>query len=474
MTHKESASRRAIEVLIRESGKGEKTEHRLDAALALLPYQPDKAIPLIIKSLEEGNLNNAFTDAAVDSLSRYLTPSLLRRSRRILKKDHSTRWALRLISVAGNPADLDLMESYFLSPEADAYLIPILLHYGKDAAPLLGNLMHYSALKSCIAAKMLTEMGFTFHYDDMERYAGNNLCLAWTLASVDAESGCDIVLSHLASDKVETRRSAAYGVGRLEDSTYLPVLVKLLRDEDSETACNAAFSLGFLGDTSGAELLRETAKDTETFIGDNARTLFPKLPDALVEPVLYHFLESDHGKPTLEALDAAGTLKDSNAVDYIIKLLSFQNPAIQRAALDALGDIGLVSTRGYVRPFLDSSSAQLRVGALLALGKLKDIFVVPRLNLMLFWEPASDGMWIRHPIVDALTTIGSKEALPALALVIDDNDPFLTLKVLDFFAQKAGKDYIEYVEPALEDSIATLRIKAAAAILAMSKTEVLR
>jgi|GEM_PF-5002061 len=81
-------------------------------------------------------------------------------------------------------------------------------------------------------------------------------------------------------------------------------------------------------------------------------------------------------------------------------------------------------------------------------------------------------MVIRHPIVDALMMIGTEETLPALAAALKSADPYLALKILDYFNRKANSSHLEYVEPFLTDSLPPLQIRAAATVLAISQRQV--
>jgi HEAT repeat protein len=363
------------------------------------------------------------------------------------------------------------MERYFLSPIADPGMIPLLASYGKDATPLLERLLHRSYEESCRAALLITELGDTVHYDEMEDYGENNLCLAWNLARLQPERARPLMLAHLSSNNPMDRRQAVYSLESIGDSSYLPLLRELTRDTDALVSSNAAFALGSFGDTSGAEILRKAARDTESVTGQNAERLLSQLPEALIAPVLYPLLSADHGAATQRAAKAAGELHDFASVPYLLELLKIEDLTLQLYVLDALGEIGMTDAREPVRGFLDSEDIKLKTAAMLAAGALKDTAVVGRLNLMLFWEvgPWEETGWIRHPIVDALAMIGDTSALPALALTLNDGDPYLSIKVLGFFREHASSDYIPYVEPFLQSPVAPLRIEAAAAILAMAE-----
>lgn len=466
-----AAVKHSFEILEDDLAFNRSIDFRIQAGLLLLPYRPREASFAIVKTLQTGRASAQLTDSTADYLASYLSPRLLRYTRRAMKNTLPPRWALRLVSYEGAPKDLKAMERYLLSPVADPGMIPLLASYGDDAIPLLERLLHRSYEESCRAALLITELGDTVHYDEMEDYGKNNLCLAWNLARLQPERARPLMWAHLLSKNPMVRRQAVHSLGSIGDSSYLPLLHELISDTDAVVRSNAAFALGFFGDTSGAGILRKAAADTESIAGQNAERLLSQLPEALIEPVLHSLLSSDYGAATQRAAKAAGQLRDSTSVPYLLELLKTENQNLQLLVLDALGEIGVADAREPVRFFLNSEDMKLKVGAILASGALKDTSVVGRLNLMLFWEvgPWNESNWVRHPIVDALAMIGDTSALPALALALDDGDPYLGVKVLSFFRKHASSDYIPYVEPFLESSTAPVRIEAAAAIIAMAE-----
>lgn len=473
ITHKRfpDVAQRSFNILERELAASKSIDARVQAGLALLPYNPYKISTTLLRTLQEGRASSVLTDSTVDRLIPYLSPRLVRYARRAARKNPAPRWALRLLAYAGEEQDLATMERYFTSPAADHEMIGLLANYGRQAIPLAEKLMHRSSDESCRAAILITELADTAHYDEMELYGKNNLCLAWNFAELEPERARPLIFAHLESDNAADRRDAVYAAGTIGDSAYLPSLSELLADPDTFVVCNAAFALGFYGDTSGAPILRQAASDTASALGAHCERLLSSLPDALIQPVLHNLLSADCDVATRRAANAAGKMKDSSALPCLINLLEKDSRSLQRAGIDALALIGDASARGYIRPFLVDENLTLRIRAALALGALADTAAVAKLSIMLFWEvgPKGEQGWIRHPIVDALVMIGDTSALPALALMLEEADPYLALKVLRMFEVKAANDYIPYVEPLLESTFAPLRVQAATAILAMAQ-----
>lgn len=454
-----------LEVEMRGGG-----QYSADAAFALLAEEPNEAAWALIHVLEEGKGGAQFADAVADSLASSLDKRMIRYVHKALRDPLPPRWAMRLASYSPQKEDLKAFERYFTSDYVDPQMIPLLTAYGKDAVPILERLLHRSAMESCQAAVVLASMGDTVQFDEEELYGSQNICLAWSLAEADHARGRPLMLSYLDSDDPNARRTAVYAMGLIGDSAYAPALRELLADSDKVVAQNAAFSLGVYGDTTGAHLLREAALDT-TYSGRNTEKLFSRLPDVLAAPVIHPLLEKNQGVATARAAAAAASIRDTASIPYILELLSDTNPATISGSIAALAAYRDPSLAKAIRPFLYSEDQGPMTAAMNALAQLGDTSVVLTLNLMLFWEPGPFGenLWIRQPIVDALVKIGDTAALPALAALLGRGDPYLDIKILNFFAERGTKEYLSYIEPRIDDIFEAVRIKAAGAALEMIK-----
>lgn len=466
-------------MLEREVYEGKLSQTRLRACETLLGSKPRKGIDGLLAVLGEGRLDSYSVDSAVSMLSGRLRPGDYRLARRALKQTPPPRWAMSLASLEPRKSDLKYIEPYLRSDGADPSAIGFLARYGEQAIPLLERMLHRSPEQSCRAARILSAMGYTGHIDEMELYASRNLCLARVLAEMAPGRAGPFMLAHLSSQDPAARRAAAYAVAGIPvagipDTVYIPVLHEMLTDEDTLVRLYAAFALGYLEDTSGARMLREAAKDTSSGQGLAAERLLSELPQPLLEPVLHRLISENLGPASRRAAQAAASLRDTTALSCLEGLLASEDHLTKRAALDAIGLIGEQSARDAVRPFLYSDYKLLEVGAILALGRLKDTAVVPKLSVMLFWEVSDfrrDG-WIRHPIVDALIEIGDTSCLPYLAEIINDGDSYLAAKILGFWAERAPQDYIAYCDFFLDEYfLEPLRVEAARAIVMMSSRE---
>jgi HEAT repeat protein len=454
-----------LEVEMRSDG-----QYSADAAFALLAEEPKEAAWALIHILEQGKGGAQFVDAVADSLAPNLDKAMIRYVHKSLGSLLPPRWAMRLASHSPEKRDLKAFERYFTSDYVDPQMIPLLTAYGKDAVPLLERMLHRSAMESCQAAVVLASMGDTVQYGEEELYGSQNICLAWSLADADHARGRPLMLSYLDSDNPNARRTAAYAMGLIGDSAYVPALRGLLGDSDRVVGQNAAFSLGVFGDTSGAHLLREAALDT-SFSGRNTEKLFSHMPGALVAPVIHPLLEKNQGLATARAAAAAASVRDTSSIPYILELLSDTNPSTVAGSIAALAAYGDPSLEKVIRPYLYSDEQRLETSAMAALAQLGDTSIVMTLNLMLFWEPGPYGenLWIRQPIVDALVKIGDTAAFPALAVLLGRGDPYLDIKILNFFAEKGTREYLPYVEPRMDDIFEAVRVKAASAVLEMAR-----
>jgi len=150
ITHRGIAdvAQRSFNILERELAASKSIDARLQAGLALLPYNPYKISTTLLRILQEGRASSVLTDSTVDRLTPYLSPKLLRYTRRAARKNPAPRWTLRLLAYAGEEQDIVTMERYFTSPAADHEMIGLLANYGRQAIPLAEKLMHRSSDES--------------------------------------------------------------------------------------------------------------------------------------------------------------------------------------------------------------------------------------------------------------------------------------------------------------------------------------
>lgn len=140
----------------------------------------------------------------------------------------------------------------------------------------------------------------------------------------------------LDGDEV-ARHALAHVLGKIGDAGALPVLVRLLSDEEERVAAKAAFGLGQLAAPGAADALVQALSDPRPGVREQATAALTRVPDAL-GPLLDAL--RDHSPRVREhAADALGLLGDESAAAGLVQLLADEDPVVRLAALTALGQL---------------------------------------------------------------------------------------------------------------------------------------
>ena len=190
-----------------------------------------------------------------------------------------------------------------------------------------------------------------------------------------ADSALDLVEQFKSSGLFFKQLEVAKKLVTLHDGSVLPELEPYLGDADRHIRANAAFVFEALGDDRGFDTLRAILKD------------YSDRPPGEITGgrwTLREQIKSDR----YYAVHLFGDLGDKRAVLVLIPLL--KDPDINYAVADSLGRIG---DRVAIQPLIET------------LGDPK--------------------MQTRVVVVDALTRLNAKEALPQLRVLLDDRSKFV-------------------------------------------------
>ena len=205
------------------------------------------------------------------------------------------------------------------------------------------------------------------------------------------EKGMETVeklIEELMSDNCEIRWRAARALRWTKAARAVRPLIKAMGDRDCNVRWSAAESLVVIGEPA-VHPLTDALKDPDRDIRWRAGW-------------------------------ALGRLRNTVAVDSLIRTLNDEDPDVRWRAAWALGQIGDArATKALVRALQDNSS-NVRWSAIEALGVMKDVDAVgPLIHLLL--NPGEETI-LRAAAADALGTIGNPEAEAALKAIILRDD----------------------------------------------------
>lgn len=274
----------------------------------------------------------------------------------------------------------------------------------------------------------------------------------------------------------EVRRWCALGLGRIGDPEALPLLFRALRHGDPELRAMAAFAIGEIEDR-GRLAERALTPDPEAIaeltrsLDDSSTAVQMRAVEALgktgshaeaaqivqrLQPFVSYQRPVERAYLQL-AITALVRLNDPVAARTIEKLAGASDPEIRRRALDALARLRIASilciqSLKHPDPYVRASAARalgatgdrekasllfpllspqtplaIRIGAVDALGNLKNPAAIPWIRSALHAAPIQDNRPDQQQFAVAAATalgeIGSQEAEETLAMLLDGFRP---------------------------------------------------
>ena len=177
------------------------------------------------------------------------------------------------------------------------------------------------------------------------------------------------------------------------------VLVGALRHEDDDVRWKAAVALGEIGDPRAIDPLILLLCDEDRFVKSHAALALGSIGEPAVKPLLHALSEGD-GNLRWGAAIALGKIRDSRAIEPLIRALADKYENVRAESASSLAAIGKPALGPLLR-FLKFSEGPERLEVVTALGELHDTDAIQPLIQIL--ENADDDE--RKAIVDALDSI---------------------------------------------------------------------
>ncbi len=259
-------------------------------------------------------------------------------------------------------------------------------------------------------------------------------CLGQMKYKAAVEPMCNI----LATGNTTQRRAAASALGEIGDKDALDTLLQaLLTDTDPWARVATAEALGKIGDanatnglvqalTDSSENVREAVFKALGSLNWQPTTIKEKVwswigggkPDDVLSfgqeaaPIVLELLERDDSTVQRKAMELAGKLKLTEAIDPISKMMVGDNNSRIRAdAARALGKIGWAEALAALsQALLNDKEKDVRAAAAEAMGVLKD----PKAVQSLLKKLDDEDVGVRKAVVQALGAFAGDEVEKAL------------------------------------------------------------
>lgn len=210
------------------------------------------------------------------------------------------------------------------------------------------------------------------------------------------------ISQQLESDSTRDRMVALASLRHASPGEAVPLIKKVLNDENLQIRSMAVFALGIKPTEECYPLLVNIlASDPDYSIRAGAAGALGYLEDPrALEPLNRAFLEDTDWLVRFSAAVSLGNLKDPRAYAVLVEALESKEVVIQQAAIAALGEIGAVDAVDQVLKFAQSNDWLVRQRLAEALGRMPVAKSLSALRYM-----AKDS----HPTVSAAATLSIQQ-----------------------------------------------------------------
>jgi HEAT repeat protein/adenylate kinase family enzyme len=258
-----------------------------------------------------------------------------------------------------------------------------------------------------------------------------------------------------------------------QEQEAISILLDLIKDKDSFIRSNAVLELGKLGDSSEIVLIPLFHLINDSVHDVNLITIkvlhqLESFSGHVIELFLNHLKRPGH-EVSYNEIIALGKLGNSTeqVATFLLHLLTLSKIAKTNFVIaEALGELGYNSKQVVTALLLllENPNAEVRSIAVISLGKIGDIEVIPTLCHLL----TDFDRWFRCRTIQSLGKLGnnSKEAVTNLLNLLEDPDDWIRFYLAEALGQLG--DNSEQVTPALlhllEDDDKGVRSNAAMAL----------
>jgi HEAT repeat protein len=194
----------------------------------------------------------------------------------------------------------------------------------------------------------------------------------------DSSVGFIMVLSleqisqQLDSDSVKDRKLALAALRDVAPEDAVPLIKKVLKDENQQVRSMAVFALGLKPTDECLDILVHMMHTEEDYgVRADAAGALGYLEDVrALEPLVRAFYEDDQWLVRFSAAVALGNLKDPRAKKTLLAALKSEEVVLQQAAIAALGEIGAVDTIDNILAFIQSEDWLVRQRLAESLGNM--------------------------------------------------------------------------------------------------------
>jgi HEAT repeat protein len=273
-----------------------------------------------------------------------------------------------------------------------------------------------------------------------------NAAIQNTLQQLKANRAIEPLIALLNHDEPAIRRFAIEALGGIPDPRVPDHLILALKDTNADVRETAAESLRKTG-APAVEALIKTLRENDINTRVIAIRILGDIKDTRSIEPLIDVLEFKSRNPVpeeaqlrYEAAKALGKMKTISAIQPLIVTLGDTDPHVRESAAESLREIGVPSVQ-YLIESLEDENINIRVGAVMLLGDLRDTRAIEPLIDMMATDFFKKSWMLRSEVAKALGKIGDPFAIQPLQKLSNDRDSYvreIAISALDEIEKKAS------------------------------------
>jgi HEAT repeat protein len=410
----------------------------------------------------------------------------------------------KLIESVGN-IDLNGSISFFIEvlgdPNIEAKKLAIIIlgktNSNKVISPLVDQLHFRNAEIYDTLINSIVKIGKKGNLVEINNFIGTD--------DISIKREIPLILGKIGDKKSETnlieflkdknpiiRKNTVKALEKIIDSRNLKYILEALNDSEQEVRKESIQVLGKIGNKRALNPLLDLLKDNDLKVRNNAKNAIYKiLKKSNTNDVLYNVLKGRNINARREAIKLLGMLKDTNAIDLIIKTFDSTVASIRGAAFRAtskilqnkvderiinalsarswrrrmfctkiLGAIGDPNTLEYVYKLIEDENGSVRQAVIEALTKFNTDKVINIAKGSL----ESPNWKTRRAGVKLFMRIGNKDSINALVSCLTDEDVYIKSWAAMALGKLKNVDSIEPFIQLLKETDSKIRISSAKAL----------
>ncbi len=194
-----------------------------------------------------------------------------------------------------------------------------------------------------------------------------------SLKDIEPETAVPLIKKVLQDDNLQVRSMAVFALGLKPTAECLPLLLEILVNEsDYSIRAGAAGALGYLQDIRAFEpLVRTLYEDTDWLVRFSAAVSLGNLKDSRAHDVLIQALDSSEVVLHQAAIAALGEIKDLDAVDHILRFAQAEDWLVRQRLAEALGNLPTPKSLAALKYLEKDSQSQVAEAARIARQRLE-------------------------------------------------------------------------------------------------------